>query len=173
MSAGASVAAGRRAPLFPSPALCLGGALAWGASMTACAYLSLVLEGRAGSFHLAKLLLIYFAGGLFAWPLALAAARLVTRRRSVETRFAAHFVLLSLGTIGMTALLFALDYRSFYAQWHQPFGTRIWLFQFAFTTAGAVYQFLVMGLRLYLPVGLPLLAGVSLWLAHAMPRHID
>jgi hypothetical protein len=65
-----------------------------------------------------------------------------------------------------------MDYRLFYAQWHRPFGTRIWAYQFIFTSAGAVYQFLVMGLRLYLPVGLPILAGTSLWLARSMPPYM-
>lgn len=179
MPATRSVAAGRdapfgngTAPVFPSLALCLGGAFVWGLLMTACAFLSLHMEGRDENFHLEKLLLIYFVGGLFAWPIALPLARLLTRRRRTETRFAAHFVLLSLGTIAMTAFFFAMEYRLFYAQWHQPFGTRIWVFQFVFTSIGAAYQFLVMGLRLYLPVGLPLLAGASLWLALSMPRHL-
>jgi hypothetical protein len=155
-------------PLLPSFAILFGGAGLWGLAMAACAFLSLVIEGRWQSFHLRQLLLIYFAGGLAAWPVVLPLARLLTRHRCMETRFAACFALLSLGTIGMTILLFALNYRQFYAQWHQPFGTRIWLLQFIFTAAGATYQFLVMGLRLYLPVGLPVLAGVSLWLATSM-----
>ncbi len=161
---------GAPAPIFPSLALCLGGAFAWGLLMVACAFLSLHMEGRDANFHLEKLLLIYFAGGFGAWMIALPLARLLTRRRGTETRFAAHFTLLSLGTVALTAFFFAMDYRLFYARWHQPFGTRVWAFQFIFTSAGAVYQFLVMGLRLYLPVGLPILAGASLWLARAMPR---
>lgn len=160
-----------RVPIFPSLALCLGGAVAWGLLMVACAFLSLHMEGRDANFHLEKLLLIYFAGGFGAWMIALPLARLLTRRRGTETRFAAHFALLSLGTVALTAFFFAMDYRLFYARWHQPFGTRVWAFQFVFTSAGAVYQFLVMGLRLYLPVGLPILVGASLWLARAMPRH--
>ncbi len=162
-----------RVPIFPSIALCLGGALAWGLLMVVCAFLSLHMEGRDANFHLEKLLLIYFTGGFCAWVIALPLARLLTRRRGTETRFAAHFALLSLGTVALTAFFFAMDYRLFYARWHQPFGTRVWAFQFVFTSAGAVYQFLVMGLRLYLPVGLPILVGASLWLARAMPlsRH--
>lgn len=140
--------------------------------MAACAYLSLVLEDRAQSFHLARILAIYGAGGFAAWLAALPIARLTARRGRLETRFAAHFALLGLGTILCTAFVFAIDYRAFYAQWHQPFGTRIWAFQFFFTSIGAVYQFLVMGLRLYLPAGLPILAGASLWLARAMPPGI-
>lgn len=167
----ASTALGRRAapvPIFPSLSICLGGALTWGLLMAACAFLSLWLQGRWQTFHLEQLLLVYFAGGFAAWPLVLPVARFLTRRRSVEVRFAAHFALLSLGTIAMTAFLFAMDYRLFYAQWHHPFGTRIWAYQFVFTSVGAIYQFLVMGLGLYLPVGLPILAGASLWLSRSM-----
>lgn len=160
------------APIVPPLSLYLGGAFGWGLLMAACAFVSLVMHGRWQTFHLEKLLAIYFAGGLAAWPIVLPVARFLTRRRTVETRFAAHFALLSLGTIAITAFLFAMDYRLFYAQWHQPFGTRIWLYQFVFTLLGAAYQFVVMGLGLYLPVGLPILAGASLWLARAMPSYM-
>jgi hypothetical protein len=160
------------ASVFPAPFLYIGGAVGWGLLMAACAFASLVIHGRWQSFHLDTVLMIYFAGGLAAWPIALPVARAISRRRSGETRFAAHFTLLSLGTIAMTAFLFAMDYRQFYSQWHAPFGTRIWAYQFVFTTAGAAYQFLVMGLRLYLPVGLPVLAGASLWLSRSMPPYM-
>jgi len=153
-------------PVFPSLRLHAGGAVVWGLLMAACALASLFMHERWQTFHLQKLLLLYFAGGAVAWPVALTLARWLTRRHAAaETRFAAHFVLLGVGTIAMTAAVFALQYRLFYAQWHQPFGTRIWAYQFVFTAAGAVYQFAVMGLSLYLPVGLPVLAGASLWLA--------
>jgi len=155
-------------PVFPSLALCLGGALCWGIAMAACAYVSLVMHDRLPSFHLQRLLAIYFAGGTVAWPIVLPMSRFLARRRGAEARFAAHIALLSVGTVAVTALVFALDYRLFYAQWHEPFGTVIWAFQFVFTTVGAIYQFLVMGLTLYLPVGLPVLAGASLWLARSM-----
>lgn len=158
----------RTAAVFPSLTLCLGGAVGWGLLMAACALVSLLLHERWQTFHLAKLLALYFCGGVAAWPIVLPLARWLTRRHAAETRFAAHFVLLGVGTIAMTAFLFAMQYRLFYAQWHQPFGTRIWVYQFVFTSAGAVYQFAVMGLSLYLPVGLPLLAGASLWLAKTM-----
>lgn len=156
--------------MLPPRGLHLGGALCWGLAMAGSAFAALVLEGRAQSFHLGELLLIYFAGGLAAWLAALPLARLLTRRGGGETRFAGYFAFLGLGTVATTALVFALDYREFYARWHQPFGTRIWAYQFVFTIAGATYQFLVMGLRLYLPVGLPLLVAASLWLAGPMAR---
>lgn len=165
-----SVPAGGPMPVFPPLARHVAGAVCWGLAMTGCAFASLVLEGRWQTFHLGELMLVYFSGGFGAWLLALPVARLLTRRHGIETRFAGHFALLGLGTVAVTAFVFALDYRVFYARWHQPFGTRIWAYQFAFTIAGAAYQFLVMGLRLYLPAGLPLLAGVSLWLAGRMSR---
>lgn len=155
------------APIFPPLPVLLGGALGWGALMAAGAFVSLTLQGRAENFQLLRILAIYFAGGAAAWPIALPLARALTRSRPLETRFAAHFALLSCGTIAVTAFFFALDYRLFYAQWHHPPGTRIWLYQFVFTIAGAVYQFLVMGLSLYLPVGLPVVAGASLWLSRS------
>ncbi|WP_439627523.1 hypothetical protein [Shinella sp.] len=159
-------------PILPALPLHLGGAVGWGLLMAACAYVSLMMRGRADTFHLQTILSIYAAGGLAAWLIALPMARLLTRRRDVETRFAAHFALLGLGTVALTAFFFAMDYRLFYAQWHQPFGTRIWAYQFVFTSLGACYQFLVMGLGLYLPAGLPLLAGASLWLARCMPAYM-
>jgi hypothetical protein len=156
------------APIFPSLPIYLGGALGWGLLMAGTAFLSLKMQGRAENFHLEWILAVFFAGGLAAWLLVLPVARFLTRRRTTETRFSAHFALLSLGTIVVTAVFFALDYRLFYAQWHHPPGTRIWVYQFVFTSAGAIYQFLVMGLGLYLPVGLPLVAGASLWLARSI-----
>ncbi|OCP03942.1 hypothetical protein BC374_26195 [Ensifer sp. LC13] len=142
------------------------GASLWGAAMTLSAWFGLWLRERALTFHLSELLVLFGVGALMAWPPSLFLARFAALERRIETRFAAYLFFLALGTIGMTAMLFALDYRAFYAQWHAPVGTRTWLFQFAFTTAIAFYQFLVMGLRLYLPVGGAILLGVSLWLAN-------
>lgn len=155
----------RLARSVPSLPLLLFGAPLWSASMTLSAWFALWLRERDATFHLAELLWVFGAGALLAWPPALFLARFAAIGRRVETRFAAYLFFLSLGTIGMTALLFALDYREFYAQWHAPIGTTTWLFQFAFTTLIAFYQFLVMGLRLYLPVGGVILFAVCLWLA--------
>ncbi len=55
--------------------------------------------------------------------------------------------------MGATTAIYALDYRSYYAQWHESVFTWTWLIQFAFTTAGATLQFAVSGLPLYFPLG--------------------
>ena len=75
------------------------------------------------------------------------------------------FLALSLSTLGTTALLFALDYRSYYASWHEEFGTITWAYQFVFTVAGAIVQFAVLGVRMFLPLGFAALFIVSLWFA--------
>ncbi len=154
-------------PAFPTR-LWIFGAPAWGVAMALCAFGGLFLRFRLETSHLSELLFLYFAGGLVAWIIALPMARPFMGHRLAERRFAAMFLALTVATVLITAGFFALDYRSFYAQWHAPFGTRIWAFQFVFTSASAAYQFLVLGLRLYLPFGFMLLIGVSLYLAKRM-----
>ncbi|MBB3975043.1 hypothetical protein GGQ64_000219 [Rhizobium azooxidifex] len=155
-------------PLFPSLAALGAGSLVWGMLMATSAVVSLYLRNRLETDHLAQLLALYLAGGMLAWPFVVLAARLVARNARLETRFAACLVLLATGTVAMTAFLFAMDYRLFYAQWHQPLLTKTGIRQVFGTFTSAVYQFAVLGLGLYLPVGLPVLAAVSLWLAKAM-----
>ncbi|WP_368669594.1 hypothetical protein [Agrobacterium sp. a22-2] len=142
------------------------GAVVWGVAMALCICASLMLNQRLPEAHLPRLLLVYFIGGMLAWLVSLPLIRFCAVGRTTETRFAASFLFLTIGTTAATALIFALQYRLFYAQWHAPFGTRIWAFQFVFTSASAVYQFAVLGLRLYLPLGLLFLTGASVLLTH-------
>lgn len=142
-----------------------GGALLWGAVMAAAAWCGFALQQSIPVTRNDELMLLYFAGGALAWLAVLPKIRFCALARRPETRVAAALLFLALGTVAMTALLFALQYRLFYARWHEPFGTRIWLYQFAFTSAGAVYQFAVLGIRPLLPFGGPLLLAASLLLA--------
>ncbi|MCA1442396.1 hypothetical protein I6F07_19685 [Ensifer sp. IC4062] len=146
------------------------GAPAWALAMAISAWLALWLRGNEADFHLRDILLLYAIGGLLSWPLSLFAARYAAHGRAVETRFAAFLLCLIAGTAGTTACLFAFDYRIFYAQWHAAAGTRTWLFQFLFTSLAALYQFLVLGVRLYLPLGLAALVVASLWFARSDMR---
>lgn len=131
--------------------------------------LALYLRNGAQTSHMVSILTLYFCGGLIAWPCALVLGRFGAIGRGSETRFAAFFLCLTVCTIAATAFLFAMDYRLFYTQWHEPFGTRIWMYQFVFTSVAAVYQFVVMGIPLYLPAGFAALALASLWLARRTP----
>ena len=146
----------------------IAGALLWGMQMLASAMLGLYLRNGLQTSRLAEVAALYFAGGLLAWPFALPFARFLAYNRPPEARFAAFFVTLTAATILMTAFLFAMEYRIFYSRWHAPFGSIIWAFQFVFTGASAVYQFLVIGLRLFLPLGLVCLAASSYHLAKRM-----
>lgn len=133
--------------------------------MLVSAMATLYLRNGIETSHARDLATLYFAGGSLAWLFMLPVGRFFAHRRSAETRFAAFFVTLAGGTILMTAFLFAMDYRVFYAQWHAPFGTLTWFFQLGFTGASAVYQFSVLGLPLFLPFGLICLLGTSFALA--------
>jgi hypothetical protein len=155
---------------LPSLREVLLGAPVWGLVMALSALVALYLRNGAETSHLSSILLLFFLGGLISWPFALMLGRFGAIGRGRETRFAAFFLCLTIGTIAATAFLFALDYRAFYARWHAPFGTRIWAYQFTFTSASAVYQFAVMGVRLYLPLGFAALGLTSLWLAARMPE---
>ncbi|WP_312362056.1 hypothetical protein [Ensifer sp.] len=155
---------------FPSASEIVFGTPVWGLAMVVSAWFALVLRESALTFHLVELLVMYGIGGMLAWPLAVFLARFATLGRPGETRFAAYLLCLSLGTIAFTALLFALDYRVFYARWHAHTGTRTWFYQFGFTSLVAFYQFLVLGVRLYLPFGGAVLVAASLWLARSEGR---
>lgn len=159
-----SRSAGRFRSACPGLTETLAGALVWGTAMALSALAALYLRNRLETFNLSPIITIYFAGGALAWPLALFLARLIASGRTAEARFATAFLALTLCTVCVTALLFAMQYRIFYAQWHSSFGTLTWLFQFAFTTVGAFYQFAVMGLGLFLPFGLTALLAMALWL---------
>ncbi|WP_370868971.1 hypothetical protein [Ectorhizobium quercum] len=146
---------------LPGKTELLAGAPVWGMLMALSAAASLHLGKRLDFPTDTVLLALYFAGGALGWSAALPLARFCAAGRRPDTRLASCLFWLSVATVGITALLFALQYRSFYAQWHAPFMTRIWLNQFVFTSASAVYQFAVMGLRLYLPLGFVFLLAAS------------
>ncbi|ACE91336.1 hypothetical protein AMC90_CH02327 [Rhizobium phaseoli] len=156
-----------RAAWPPYPDLVAGAPL-WGMQMLVSAMLGLYLRNGLETSRLAEVAALYFLGGLLAWPFALPTARFLAYGKPPEARFAAFFVILIAATIAMTAFLFAMEYRIFYSRWHAPFGSGIWVFQFIFTSISAVYQFLVIGLRLFLPLGLVCLVASSYYLAKRM-----
>ena len=98
---------------------------------------------------------------------ALTFARFVSSGKSGERRFAACFLGLSLATIGVTAAIYALDYRQYYSAWHEETFTITWMFQFFFTAAVALIQFAVLGVRLFFPLGFIALFVASLWFARS------
>ena len=141
------------------------GSITWSLAMAASAAFSLWLNGRAATPVLTPIVILFAIGGFAAFVPALTLANLFGSN-SRERRFAATFVSLCTVTIGITAMLYALHFRFYFSQWHaDPFTIR-WAFEFGFTIAAALYQFAVLGLRLYFPLGLIALFAISFWNAN-------
>jgi len=129
------------------------------------ALINLLLDNWVTPEKIRTVSLLFAGGGALAFPIGLFAARLVSLGRGREVAFAAAMVCLAAATIGLTTGLYALQYRSYYAEWHAPVFTLTWGFQLAFTMAVASYQFVVLGIRLYFPLGFIALFAASLWFA--------
>lgn len=133
--------------------------------MGASALVNLLLDDWETPAKIRFVAFLFAAGGALAFPVGLFAARLVSLGRHWEVALAAAFVCLLAATITFTGGLFALQYRSYYAEWHEPAFSLTWAFQFVFTMLTALYQFVVLGIRLYFPLGFIALALASVWFA--------
>ncbi len=152
-------------PLLPT----LAGAVLWGLAMFASAAAVLVWDSWQTPERIRAIAAFFAIGGFVAFPVGLILARFLSYRRGAETAFAAALVSLAAASFIAIGGLFALEYRSYYAEWHADTFTRVWVFQFIFTIAAALYQFAVLGLRLFFPVGFVALIAASLWFAR-QPR---
>lgn len=150
---------------LPSLPTALLGGLIWAVVMGASALTNLLLGGWETPAKIRLISLLFAAGGAIAFPVGLFLARLVSLGRQWEVALAAGLVCLLASTIGLTGGLFALQYRAYYAEWHAPAFTVTWAFQFAFTVLIALYQFSVLGIRLYFPLGFIALAAAGVWFA--------
>ncbi|RJT37619.1 hypothetical protein D3227_17715 [Mesorhizobium waimense] len=133
--------------------------------MGASALINLLLDDWETPAKIRFVSLLYAAGGALAFPVGLFLARLVSQGRHWEVALAAAFVCLLAATLAFTGGLFALQYRSYYAEWHAPAFTITWAFELVFTGLTALYQFVVLGIRLYFPLGFAALAVASVWFA--------
>lgn len=137
----------------------------WGIAMGAGALMVLVLEDWETPQKIRTVTALFALSGAVAFPLALALARFLSHRRRQEGAFAAAFLSFAFVTACVTGGLFALQYREYYAEWHADAFTRIWFLQFIHTIAAALYQFAVLGLRLFFPFGFASLLVASFWFA--------
>lgn len=141
----------------------LAGALCWAIAMAAGAGLAILLRGWYRPPVVMELLVIFFLGGLVAWPLARFASRLAAPVPEGTRRIAADILATSAATVAITAFVFAQQFREQYAHWHGETLSVFWAFNFVFTTANAMYQFSVLGLRLFLPAFIILLPAYLSW----------
>ena len=125
--------------------------LLWGGFLSLHSAGKLYWSGWQEQSAIWQLALLMFVGtsigGALGWLLSI----WFSAHRISPKRFAASFVLILLFTVGVTALLFALQYRLYYSQWHMPAFSLGWFFQVLFTGLSALYLFAVQGLRLLLP----------------------
>jgi hypothetical protein len=163
MAQGAGSPRRARAAL-PSLRLALGGALLWGLVMGVSALTNLMLAEWATPLRIREISLLFIAGGAFAFPTALYLARFLCLGRGREVAFAAMFVCLLATTIAFTSSLHA-SLNWFLAERHTATFSRDWLTELFFTVAAALYQFAVLGIRLYFPIGFAALLLASLWFA--------
>ncbi len=168
MSGGASkqsaaVMETRKSSVKKNPAgTVLGFALIWSLLIGGLTSLELFLREQPLSERTLAVVLIFFAGSLTGAIFARGFAGLATRwHQQLSARFAAMFIGLSCGTVGMTALIHFFHFRSYYAQWHSPPLTKYWFFETLMTGASAAYIFTVEGMQLLLPWGLPLLFAAA------------
>lgn len=148
---------------LPSPSTALFGAFTWGLAMGASALVSLLFGEWQTPEKIRLVSLLFAAGGALAFTPGVYVARLISIGRSRETAFAAVFVSLLVFTIAFTSGIFSMQYRVYYAEWHAPALSFIWIIQFVFTVGGALVQFAVLGLRLYFPIGFIALFVAGLW----------
>ena len=162
---GAMSARKRLRQALPTLHLALAGAVAWGIVTGASALSSLVLGQWETPAHVRTVVALFALGGALAFPFGWTLARLLSRGRGAEAAFAAAFVSLGSMTVGLTALLYAFQYRSYYAEWHAHPFTVTWVLQLVFTGLAALYQFATLGMRLYFPLGFAALFAAALWFA--------
>ncbi|MFZ2101468.1 MAG: hypothetical protein WAU86_12980 [Oricola sp.] len=139
-----------------------GGAVVWGCMMVASALVSLLLQqDRVLDRHVALILAFYFAGAFLAYVPVRLIVSWANRRLPASLRFLFALIMLAGGTLAGTAFVLALDYRAYYAAWHASAFSRIWFYQQFYTLLGSTFQYLVIGTRLYWPLGVLFLIVAS------------
>ncbi|MGV3552550.1 hypothetical protein [Rhizobium sp.] len=157
----------------PSPNTVLFGSAAWGVLMMLSTLSSIWLNNGLLTATPLALVALYFYGGSLAFAPGLWLASFLFGRRGTVPRFLGGAAVMLLATHTTTSAIFALQYRIFYAQWHSAFPSLVWLFQFGFTSAAAVYQYSVDSLYHYWPAPMFCLFGFGWWFARTnrSPAH--
>lgn len=147
------------------------------AASLACAVLSGLLTvltlrwqfGWSDTGHIGVVSAIYAAGAGIGFAAALVATSLALPHARRRWRITATMLLAVLAILGATYLIFFLEHRSYYSQWHDAVLTRHWFWQQFFTALGGAAQFAVMGVR-YFGIGALMLIAAASWWVHR-PAH--
>jgi len=128
-----------------------------------CIWATLMLREQNAGARLIAVVMMFSAGAMLGAWFALVATWIVARGWFANLRPLIMVLALTGGTVGLTAFLHFLQFRLYFAEWHEPSLTKIWLYQMAFTGFGAVGVFIMVGLRLYLPFALPVMLIAAWW----------
>ena len=150
---------------IPSLHVVLFGSVAWGLLMTLSAISAIWMQNGLLIVSPLAVAALYFYGGSLAFAPATMLAALLFGRRGAALRFIGGTIVMLLATHTATSGIFALQYRVFYAYWHSSFPSLVWFFQFAFTSAGAIYQYSVDSIYYYWPFSVLCFLGYGLWFA--------
>lgn len=142
----------------------IGGSLFWAAAMAVSALWSVWSHAWSSGSDKFALTVLFAVGGLIAFLPAATLARMARRKR-IEARFAAWFLTLTISTILCTGFAYALHFRFSAAHHHSSVFSLGWAVETGFTIAAAFYQFLVLGIRLYFPIGFAALLVAAIWMA--------
>lgn len=142
---------------LPGVRFALSGSVIWGLAMGLSALGSILLRDWASRSQIELVLAVFAVGGALAFAPACVLFNLLSAGRGWPQRFSAALLSLIAATFSVTALVYYMQFRSYFARWHDEVFTHDWFLQTFFTGASAGYQFAVLGLRLYLPFGLPFL----------------
>lgn len=122
-----------------------------GVGTLASAWAGLAAQGWTDADRLFSALWPYGIGGVLAGFAGGIALRYLLRESSGGRRFALALAVQAIIGVGTIMLLFAMQYRLYFAQWHSDAFTITWAFQTFFTTIGSFYLFFATGLVLLAP----------------------
>jgi hypothetical protein len=151
------------ASALPSLRTALLGSILWCAAISLCVLFNVRLMSWGSEAQRADVVMITAGGALLAFLPGVTLARLVAGGKGQSQYMSALMLGLAISTIGLTALIYLFQFRSYYAIWHDNVGAHDWYWQQFFTTASAFYQFAVLGTRLYMPFG-PLVLIVAAYI---------
>lgn len=114
--------------------------------------------------HTAAVSGFYAAGLALGLGLTLLTDRwLLKRIGNLTVRRCVWLVLALIFVTSLTAALLGMQYRLYFAQWHEPFLSRDWIIQLVFTAIGAIAQYVIFGIRYHGPGALGIILATCWW----------
>ena len=137
-------------------------AVLWCVFIPASAVLVLIKSGWHPDMDVVAAVSPYVPGSLIGGYLGGLLAFMISEKRASTVKFAAFFLSVASGTLLATAFIYSLHFRIYFSEFHQPFGTFVWILQTVFTSLGSMYLFAASGVRILFPFGVIALVIASI-----------